>query len=172
VNALPRKKEVNMKGKWFSLLFVAMAATLGHAADVDNSHAPINRQDPSSIGKISYFEGVWVGTWPKAQHRTEGGTGADLTIEIGGRNDEGIFRTKYSWGPGTDKRGYPTPPGSLIAEGRENGEKFVFEWKRKDGGKGRITLEKYKDNEIKASFDRGGSGSSQFAYVETTLHRK
>lgn len=161
-----------MNGKWLSLLFVAMAATLGHAAELDNPPAPIDRQVPSSIGKTSYFEGVWVGTWPKGQRKDEGGTGADLTIVIGRKNDEGIFRVNYSWGPGTSGRGYPTPPGSLKAEGREIGEKFVLEWQRKNGGKGRITLEKYKENEVKAIFERGGFGKSQFAFVETILHRK
>ena len=159
-----------MNGKWFSLLFVAMAVTLGHAAEVDNSHGPNGRQDPSSIGKVSYFNGVWVGTWPKANKKDEGGTGADLTIEIGAKNDEGIFKTHYIWGPGTNGRGFPTAPGSLKAEGREIGEKFVIEWKKKDGGKGRMTLEKYKGNEIKAIFDR--PWSEQFATVETILHRK
>jgi len=33
--------------------FASMAVTLSHAAEVDTSHAPIDRQVPSSIGEDS-----------------------------------------------------------------------------------------------------------------------
>jgi hypothetical protein len=64
-------------------------------------------------------------------------------------------------------------PGSLKTKGVEEGDRFSFRWKNKEGREFEVTLHKQKENEVKARLDRGGPLSpTEQPYSETVLKRK
>ena len=152
-----------------TVLLLAVAAVAGHATNSDNA-APLSGEDKSSLsGAPSYFEGVWVGNWEAYLGQS---TTQDVTLKIDKGMMEGVFIVEYSWGPVQ----YSTsivPAGSLKAKGREEGDLLVFKWKNKQGRDFSMTLQKYKDNVIKARVDRSGPmGPGERPYNETYLNRK
>jgi hypothetical protein len=115
----------------------------------------------------SYFEGVWSGTWDMGQ------AGVDVTITIGQKNEKGANKTTYAYGWGKTGTGGTIPPGSFVVYGREHEGAFGFWWKDKQGTKTTVTLKKYKEDVVKARYDREGQSiSNQRPYYEAILNRK
>jgi len=111
-------------------LFIAVAAVTGYTASGDNV-TPISGEDQSSPSSSpSYFEGVWVGTWPGWRSTS---ISQDITIKVKRGDTEGMFLVEYSWGSAPAGSGFNPIPGSIKAKGREEGELFVFGWKNKEG---------------------------------------
>jgi len=72
-----------------------------------------------------------------------------------------------AWGGGS------SPPGSFVVYGRETDGVFSVSWKNKEGFNRTITLEKYKEDEVKAKYDLYGPLTPfQRPYYKTTLKRK
>jgi hypothetical protein len=154
---------------FLTVLLVAVAAVAGHAANSDNA-APLSGEVKSSpSGSPSYFEGVWVGNWESYLGQS---TTQDVTLKIERGVKEGVFRVEYSWGP-VQYKARVVPAGSLRARGREEGDRFIFDWKNKQGREFTFTLQKYKDNVAKARIDRSGPlGTGERPYSDTYLNRK
>lgn len=150
-------------------LLIAVMAVTGHASNSDNA-TPLpgeNKSSPSS--NPSYFEGVWVGSWEAYLGQS---TTQDVTLRIDRGGKEGVFLVEYSWGA-AQFRGRVVPPGSLKAKGREEGDRFIFKWKNKQGRDFEFTLQKYKDNVVKARIDKSGPlNPNERPYNETYLNRK
>ncbi len=96
----------------------------------------------------SYFQGVWVGYW---YHYWGGQNQQEVTITVGPRNPDGTFDTEYSWGWKQAKVGErDTVPGTLAAKGREDGEKFVFEFSNPNDFKiNSVEMTKYEGEKVK-----------------------
>lgn len=150
----------------FALVVLAMSAT-GFAADADNGASPaaVGKSSPSDAA--SYFQGVWTGKW------AWGVDGVELTITVVKKFKNGLFGTTYSWGPGRRGDGTSINPGSIKAWGKEEGDRFLIEWKNKAGVRNSITLTKGQEDSVKAKFDSEGTvvmnNSSQMV---TYLKRK
>lgn len=145
---------MNRKAIIVAVIIAAMSAA-GVAGSAENST------------NASYFEGVWSGTWDMGQ------AGQDVTITIGEKNEKGAHKTTYAYGWGKSGNAANIPPGSFVAYGREIDGVFSFTWKNKEGAKRTVTLEKYKENEVKAKYDIEGSlGSYQKPYYSAILKRK
>ena len=134
----------------FALAVLSMSVA-GFAADVKIT-------EPSAAGGISspsnapsYFEVAWVGKWPW------GVDGVEFTITVWKKNKNGLFGTGYSWGSGRLKNGRPVNSGSLKTWGKDQGDRFLIEWKNKEGVKSSITLVKGKEDSVKAVFDTDGT---------------
>lgn len=142
----------------FAAFLVSVLAATGYAADMDNAAvAP------------SYFEGVWAGSWGGFVNPS---IHQDVTVTIGKRGGKGFFPVEYAWG-GVDFRNRTVLPGSLKTKGVEEGGRFSFRWKNKEGREFEVTLHKQKENEVKARLDRGGPLSpTEQPYSETVLRRK
>jgi hypothetical protein len=116
----------------------------------------------------SYFVGGWSGTWDLGPT-----TKQDVTITIGEKNEKGYNKTTYDYGWAKSGNAGSTPPGSFVVYGREHDGVFSFSWKNKEGFKRTITLEKYKEDEVKAKFDLDGPlTAAQRPYYNSTLKRK
>jgi hypothetical protein len=140
---------VGLKRIAFALIVVSMSAT-GFAADVENAKPLVTDGMSTRSDAPSYFEGVWVGKWPW------GVNGVEFTITVGKRNENGMYGTGYSWETGQLRNGRPIAPGSLKTWGKEQGDKFLIEWKNKEGAKSSITLVKGKEDSVKAIYDTDG----------------
>ena len=115
----------------------------------------------------SFFEGVWGGTWDM------GSQGQDVTITIGEKNQKGAHKITYDYGFVKSPTGGTIPPGSFVAYGRERDGVFTFGWKNKEGTKRTVTLEKYKEDEVKAKYDIEGTiTGAQRPYYSAILKRK
>jgi hypothetical protein len=58
-------------------------------------------------------------------------------------------------------------------EGREQGDKFHFQWENKQGRKFEVVLQRDKDDTVKARIDKSGtSGPKERPFNKTSLHRK
>ena len=115
----------------------------------------------------SYFEGVWSGSWDMGQG------GQDITITIGEKNEKGYHKVTYDYGFVKSSTGGEIPPGSFTLYGKEHGGVFYTGWKDKGGAKRTVTLQKYKENEVKAKLDlEGTSTGGQRPYYNATLKRK
>jgi hypothetical protein len=157
---------VGLKRIIFALVVLSISAT-GFAADVKTTEPPGADGKSSPSIATSYFEGVWVGKWPW------GVDGVELTITVGKKNENGLSGTSYSWGMGRLRNGSPINPGSLKAWGKEQGDKFLIEWKSKKGVKSSITLVKGKEDSVKAIFDTDGPFVGQsMSDRETYIKRK
>lgn len=157
---------MSWKKIFFALAVLSISAT-GFAADVDNTTPPATDGKSSPAGAPSYFEGVWEGSWPW------GVDGVEITVTVGKKYRNGLFGTSYSWGMGRLRNGNPISPGSLKAWGKEQGDKFLIEWKSKKGVKSSITLVKGKEDSVKAIFDTDGPFAGQsMSDRETYLKRK
>ena len=154
---------------FLTVLIVAVAAIAGHATNSDNA-APLSGEDKSSpSGAPSYFEGVWVGNWEAYLGQS---TTQDVTLKIDKGKKEGFFRVEYSWGP-VQYKTRVVPSGSIRARGTEEGDRLIFNWKNKQGREFTFTLQKYKDDVVKARVDRSGPLSpGERPYNETYLNRK
>src|SRR5659263_172370 len=125
----------------------------GFAADVKTTEPPAADGKSSPPNAISYFTGVWEGKWPW------GVDGVEITITVGEKNKNGLFDTSYSWGMGQLGHGNVIKSGSLKSLGKEQGGKFRFAWKNKEGVKNWITLTKGTEDSVKAVFDTDGPSS-------------
>ncbi|HWS16136.1 MAG TPA: hypothetical protein VN450_08105 [Candidatus Methylomirabilis sp.] len=137
---------------------IAVLSTAGVAESADNTTG------------TSYFEGVWSGAWDPggAQY-----TGQDVTITIGNRNEKGAHKTTYAWGWGKSISGGSLAPGSIVVYGRERDGVFSFGWKDKEGLKRTVTMEKYKEDAVKAKIEREGPvAPGQQPYYNAILKRK
>jgi len=139
-------------------IIAAFVLMTGHAVEADNATA-------LPQGK-SFFEGTWVGKW---QSVINPGDTKDVTLIINKGNAEGVFLVDFSWGPPPAGTRF-APAGSLMAEGREKGDKFVIKWKNKRGDDARLTLKKVEDNKVVARQEI--TGSQQRPYMETYLTRQ
>lgn len=148
-------------------IFVSFMFGVGYAADIDNAISLPGSEKPSLSGNASFFQGVWNGKW------AWGVDGVELTITIGEKNKDGLFKTNYTWGFGQLRKGRPIQPGSINVLGREQGEIFILEWKDKEGTKTGITLTKIKDNTVKATFEKEGTTAARYGSDhETNLTRR
>jgi len=135
-------------------VIIAVMSAAGVAGSAENST------------NASYFEGVWGGTWDMGQE------GQAVTITIGEKNEKGAHKTTYDYGWFKTGTGGSSPPGSFVTYGREGDGVFSFSWS-KEGAKRTVTLQKYKENEVKAKYDIEGSlGSYQKPYYSAILKRK
>lgn len=117
---------------------------------------------------VSYFVGGWSGTWDLGPT-----TKQDVTITIGEKNEKGFNKTTYDYGWFKTGTGGSSPPGSFVVYGREHDGVFSVSWKNKEGFKRTITLEKYKEDEVKARYDVDGPlTGDQRPYYNTILKRK
>jgi len=139
-------------------IIAALVLLTGHAAEADNAAA-------LPQGK-SFFEGTWVGKWQS--NRNPGDT-KDVTLLINKGNEGGVFLVDFSWGPPPAGTGF-APAGSLKAEGREEGDKFVINWKSKSGDDVRLTLKKVEDNKVAARQEI--TDSQKRPFMETYLIRQ
>ncbi|MBI5576731.1 MAG: hypothetical protein HY896_10275 [Deltaproteobacteria bacterium] len=147
-------------------LFFALAAAV-FAADGDDTAPAKNDSAPS--GGPSYFEGVWAGKWPGYRSTN---LDQDLSITIVKGKREGVFVVTYEFGTVNYMSG-PVAGGSFKTRGREEGDKFFFGWTNKQGRKFEVTLQKYKENTVKARIDRLGTiTSAERPYTESFLDRK
>lgn len=136
-------------------VIIAAMSTVGVAGSAE---------DPTNA---SYFEGVWSGTWDMGQ------AGQDVTITIGEKNQKGAHKITYDYGFVKSPTGGTIPPGSFVIYGREQGGVFITGWKDKAGAKRTVTLEKYKEDEVKAKFDIEGTiTGGQRPYYNAILKRK
>ncbi len=122
-----------------SALLLAFIGVTAFAADVDNS--------PSA--KPSYFEGTWNGSWEILLRSNP--QNVSIKIERGKR--PGVFIVTYSW-ESTRMPASDILPGSFKTIGREESDKFHFQWKDKQGRVTSVTLTKDTDNEAKGRIDR------------------
>jgi len=139
-------------------IIAAFVLLTGHAAEADNAAA-------LPQGK-SFFEGTWVGKWQSS--RNPGDT-KDVTLIINKGNAEGVFLVDFSWGSPPSGTGF-APAGSLKAEGREEGDKFVIKWKSKSGNDVQLTLKKVEDNKVAARQEI--TDSQKRPIMETYLNRQ
>ena len=142
-------------------IIAAFVLLTGHTAEADNATA-------LPQGK-SFFEGTWVGKWQSS--RNPGDT-KDVTLIINKGNAGGVFLVDFSWGPPPTGTGF-APAGSLKAEGREEGDKFVIKWKNKSGDYVDLTLKKVEDNKVVARQKMSGfTDSKKRPYTEIYLNRQ
>ncbi|MHB1025073.1 MAG: hypothetical protein ACYC24_05105 [Desulfobacteria bacterium] len=121
--------------------------------------------DPPADG--SYFMGVWSGTWDMGQR------GQDITITIGEKNEKGYHKVTYDYGFVKSSTGGEIPPGSFALYGKVHGRVFYTGWKDRAGAKRTVTLEKYKEDQVKAKLDlEGPSIGGQRPYYNAILKRK
>ena len=139
-------------------IIAALVLLTGHAAEADNATAL--PQDKS------FFKGTWVGKWQS--NRNPGDT-KNVTLTINKGNAGGVFLVDFSWGPPPTGTGF-APSGSLKAEGREEGDKFVIKWKSKSGDDVRLTLKKVEDNKVAARQEI--TDSQKRPIMETYLNRQ
>ena len=146
---------MNRKATVVAVMIVAMSMA-GVAGSADNP------------ADASYFVGTWSGTWDLGPT-----TKQDVTITIGERNEKGFNKTTYDYGWYKTGTGGSSPPGSFVVYGREIDGVFSASWKNKEGFKRTITLEKYKEDEVKAKYDLDGPLTSfQRPYYNTILKRR
>ncbi|GAB4240111.1 MAG: hypothetical protein OHK0028_18150 [Deltaproteobacteria bacterium] len=152
----------------FLLIAVVPLAVFSAEGDKAASLPAENSSSPS--GNSSYFEGVWVGSWPGFRSAS---FSQDVTIKIDRGAKEGVFPVEYSWGGGPPGSGFPRLPGSVKTKGKEEGGQFVFGWTNKVGRKVTITLKKQEGNKVKAMLEKSGpSDPNERPFNETTLKRK
>jgi len=136
-------------------VIIAAMAIAGVAGSANNSAG------------TTYFEGAWSGEWDFGRSKQ------DVTITIGERNEIGAFKTTYAYGWGKSGTGGTTPPGSFVTFGREHDGVFTFWWKDKEGTKRTVTLQKIKEDAVKARLEREGPATSyQRPYYDAILKRK
>ena len=145
---------MNRKAIIVAVIIAAMSAA-GVAGSAENST------------NASNFEGVWSGEWNFGQTRQ------DVTITIGEKNEKGAHKTTYAYGWGKSGTGASTAPGSFDVYGREHDGVFTFSWKTKEGKKRTVTLEKSKENEVKAKYElEGPLDPRQLPEYKANLKRK
>ena len=157
---------MDLKRIVFALVVLTMSAT-GFAADADNgaSAAAVGKSSPSDAA--SYFQGVWTGKW------AWGIDGVELTITVGKKFKNGLFGTTYSWGAGRSKGGQPINSGLIKAWGKEEGDRFLIEWKNKKGVRFSVTLVKGQEDSVKATYASDGPvAMTDSSQMTTYLHRK
>lgn len=121
--------------------------------------------DPPADG--SYFMGVWSGTWDMGQR------GQDITITIGEKNEKGYHKVTYDYGFVKSATGGEIPSGSFALYGKVHGGVFYTGWKDRAGAKRTVTLEKYKEDQVKAKLDLEGTSTGlQRPYYNAILKRK
>jgi hypothetical protein len=151
----------------FALLAVFPVSATGFAADAETTKLPAADGISPPSGAASFFEGVWAGTWPW------GGDGVELTIAVAKKNRNGLSGTTYSWGMGRYRNGTPIKSGSFKVWGKEQGDRFRFEWKTRDGVNLSITLIKTeKEDSVKAVWDTDASTQLPMSDRVTYLKRK
>jgi hypothetical protein len=147
-----------MVRKLFSAVIMILALSAsGYAAEGDNASS------------LSFFEGVWAGSWTSQVDRS---FKTDFTLTIGKRGEKGLFDVEYSWDM-TVLRNRVVSPGSLKTKGRQKGDQFFIKWKNKQGDEQKITLQKESEGKVKARLDRGGVlPPNESPYYECSLTRK
>jgi hypothetical protein len=145
-----------MNGK--AIILAVIVAAMSMAGVAGSADTPAN---------ASYFEGVWSGSWDMGQ------SGQDVTVTIGEKNQKGYHKTTYDYGFVKSPTGGMIPPGSFVIYGREQGEVFTTWWKNSGGEKRTLTLQKYKEDEVKAKLDlEGTTTGGQRPYYNAILKRK
>jgi hypothetical protein len=116
----------------------------------------------------SYFVGVWSGQWDMGPS-----TKQDITITIDPKNAKGYHKTTYDYGFVKSATGGTIPPGSFVIYGKEQDGVFIASFKNKEGAKRTLTMQKFKEDEVKARYDIEGSiTSSQRPYYDAILKRR
>jgi hypothetical protein len=157
---------VMMKRYVVAALLLAVVPIGLHAAETDNA-AGITIPIPDAGS--SYFQGVWVGSWPGYADPNKK---QDITITIGKKIGNNTYKVIYSWDAVEWRRGI-TLAGKVKTEGKEQDDKFLFQYENKQGRKFEITLQKHKDNVIKARIEKSGpTAPNERPYNETYLNRK
>jgi hypothetical protein len=158
-----------------SMKIVAVAVFLAFipmnvwAAEADKA-APVSGESKTGNQPgASYFQGTWVGYWEGFNEPTR----QDIKVEIGKEVGDKSYEVTYSWDMVTWKRGI-TPAGEIKTVGKDQGDTFVFRFKRKKGKQTQeITLTKEKENVVKARLEKMGDiGVQERPSNETYLNRK
>lgn len=139
------------------------------AAETDNAASVAEDADSSPSVVTSYFQGVWVGSWPGFE---EASKSQDFIRSIGKEIKEKAFVVVYSW-EASDMRKGVIPAGKIRTEGTEQDDKFLFQYENKKGRKFTVTLQTHKDDTLKGRIERLGTiGPKERPYNETYLKRK
>lgn len=146
-----------MNGKAiFLAVIIAAMSTAGIAGSADNP------------ADASFFVGAWGGTWDLGPT-----TKQDVTITIGEKNEKGFNKTTYDYGWFKTGTGGSSPPGSFVVYGREQDGVYSVSWKNTEGFKRTVTLEKHKEDEVKARYELYGPLTAyQRPYYNAILKRK
>jgi hypothetical protein len=116
----------------------------------------------------SYFIGVWSGQWDMGSS-----TKQDITITIDPKNAKGYHKTTYDYGFVRSANGGTITPGSFVIYGKEQDGVFIASFNNKEGAKRILTMQKFKEDEVKARYDIEGTiSSSQRPYYDAILKRK
>jgi len=140
------------------------------AAEADNV-APVSGESKTGDKPVaSFFQGTWVGEWTGFA-RSEISQG--IKVEIGKEVGDKSYEVTYSW-DSIEMRGGSRPAGEVRTVGKDQGDKFVFQYKRKKGKQtNEITLTKSKENVVKAQLEKTGNvGAGERSSDETYLNRK
>jgi hypothetical protein len=150
-------------------LFLAVVPMEGYSADTDKTAPPPGESASSPSPGTSYFQGVWVGSWPGF---TDAGISQGISIKVGKEIKDKIFNVTYSYDAVETRRGI-TPAGKVKTEGKEQEDKLFIQGETKHGRKFEITLEKYKNDVVKARIEKlGPTSPKERASNETYLNRK
>lgn len=152
----------------FAVIIVSALAAPAFAADDNEALLPA-QENAAPAGAPSYFEGTWVGIWPGYRGSA---TDQDVSITVVKGRKEGYCGITYSWGTVNYHTG-SIPAGTMKTWGKLDGDKLMYKWKNKQGREFEVTLQKYKEDVVKARLDRLGPlppGSQP--YTDTYLNRK
>lgn len=151
-------------------IFLALVPMGVLAAEADNAAPVFGESKTGDNPGTSYFQGTWVGEWTGffKSDTTQG-----IKVEIGKEVRDKSYEVTYSWDPVEWKKGFK-PGGEVKTVGKDQGDKFVFQWKRSKGKQtNEITLTKYKENVVKMRLEKTGNvGSEERPSNETYLNRR
>ena len=75
-------------------LFLSVFPFGVYAAETDNAAPMIEDTDSTPFAVTSYFQGVWVGSWPGFSDASKS---QDITIKTGKEIKDKTFMVIYSW---------------------------------------------------------------------------
>lgn len=150
-------------------ILVAATALAGYAADGDNAAPPAREGGASPPGSPSFFEGVWAGS---IRFHRDATASQDVTITIGGKGGRGFHPVEYSWGT-VSLHNKIIQGGSIRTKGRDEGDRFVFNWRNKQGRDFEATLRRQADGAVAFRIEKSGPyESGEMPYNEGSVKRK
>ncbi len=153
-----------------TVLFLTVVPMTVYAAESDNAVSQPGESKSPPSAAASYFQGIWVGEWTGFA-RSDISQG--IKVEIGKEVGDKSYEVTYSWNS-IEWRGGSRPAGEVKTVGKDQGDKFVFQYKWKKGKQtNEITLTKFKENVVKARLEKTGNiGAGERSSDETVLNRK
>ena len=152
------------------VIFLALVPMGVLAAKADNAAPVSGKSKTVNNPGASYFQGTWVGEW-------SGFANPEITqsikVEIGKEVGDKSYEVTYSW-ESIETRGRGKPGGEVKTVGKDQGDKFVFQFKKRKGKQTQeITLTKFKENVVKARLEKTGKiVGEERPSDETYLNRK